>query len=150
MTPASPRSILLPGVTAALLLFCVLTPGLQQKTAPAKSPLLGTWHGSSLCVDHNRDAACKDEEVVYVVTGLPSIRDTVEMEAFKIINGQRVSMGLLRPARLPGSQSWSCELATRVHAVWTFQAKDSTLTGTLAELPSKRLIRKVNATRITE
>jgi hypothetical protein len=70
------------------------------------------------------------------------------MEAFKIIDGRRVSMGVLNLSTSRGSHAWSFELATRVHGVWTFQVNETTLTGTLAELPSKRLIRKVYAIRI--
>jgi hypothetical protein len=133
-----------------IILLCLLPPGRQDKTLPGVNSFLGTWHGTSLCVDRNTDTACKDEEVAYDVKGIPSVRDTVEMEAFKIINGQRVSMGVLRLSYSQGSHSWSFELAARVHAVWTFQVTDSTLNGTLAELPSKRLIRRVHANRINE
>ena len=133
-----------------IFLLCFLRPGVQQKTLTADKSFLGTWHGTSICVDRNRDTACKDEEVVYVVKAIRSVRDTVEMEAFKIINGQRVSMGVANIAYSQRSHVWSFELLARVHAVWAFQVNDSTLDGRLVELPSKRLIRKVHANRITE
>ena len=131
-----------------IILFFLLSPGTQQKTPSPENSFIGTWHGTSICVDRMTDGACKDEEVVYVVKGIRSVRDTVEMEAFKIINGERVSMGTMNPAYSHGSHLWTFELDTRVHAFWAFQVNDSTVNGTLAELPSKRLIRKVHAGRI--
>jgi hypothetical protein len=125
-----------------------LYPGLQQTTPSIENRFIGTWHGTSICVDRKTDTACKDEEVVYVVKGIRAVRDTVEMEAFKIINGERISMGMLRPAYSRSSDLWTFELAARVHALWTFQVKDSTVHGSLVELPSKRMIRKVHASRI--
>ncbi len=133
-----------------ILLWCFLPPGIQHKKPSIENAFLGTWHGTSLCVDRNTDIACKDEEVIYVVKDIPSVRDTVAMEAFKIISGQRVSMGMLPLAYSHSSHAWSCELATRARAVWIYQVNDSTLNGTLAELPSMRLMRKVVANRIKE
>jgi hypothetical protein len=131
-----------------VLLF--LCPGMPQNTPSPENRFIGTWHGTSICVDRKTDTACKDEEVVYVVKGLPAIRDTVEMEAFKIVNGERLSMGMMRLAHSQRFDLWSFEVAARVHALWAFQAKDSTVNGTLAELPLKRLIRQVHARRIKE
>ncbi len=131
-------------------LLCFLSFDVQRKPPSAENSFLGTWHGTSVCVDRTTDTACKDEEVVYVVKAIPSVRDTVEMEAFKIINGERVSMGTLNPAYSQASRQWTFELGARVRAVWAFQVKDSTLTGTLSELPSKRLIRRAYASRVNE
>ena len=133
-----------------IILFFFLSPGMQQKTPSAGNSFVGTWHGTSICVDHERDSACKDEEVVYVVKGIRSVRDTVEMEAFKIINGERVSMGTMKLAYSEASHLWTFELVTRVHAFWAYEVNDSTANGTLAELPSNRLIRKVFVSRINE
>ncbi len=133
-----------------IILFFLLSSVTQQKTPAAQNSLIGTWHGTSICVDRERDSACKDEEVVYVVKRIPSTRDTVEMEAFKIINGHRVSMGTMNFVYTRGSHSWTYALIARVHALWTYQASDSTLIGTLAELPSKRLMRRVYAHRVYE
>ena len=132
------------------VLLCLLPPGVQDKTPTTENSFIGSWHGTSICVDRKMDIACRDEEVVYVVKSIPSVRDTVAMEAFKIINGERVSMGILNPIYLHGSHEWTFELGARVHAVWTFQVSDSTLNGTLAELPSKRLIRRVLANRVND
>ncbi len=130
------------------ILSCFLITGRQQKTVSVENSFIGTWHGSSICADPQKDRACKDEEVVYVVKEINSVPDTVEMEAFKIINGKRVSMGLLRPGYSRNSNLWRYELDTRVHAEWSFQVNGSKLIGTLKELPSRRLIRNVNASRI--
>jgi hypothetical protein len=127
-----------------------LYPGLQQTAPSIENRIIGTWHGTSMCADRKSDTACKDEEVVYVVKGMRAVRDTVGMEAFKIINGERISMGMLTLAYSRGSDLWTFELAARVHALWAFQVKDSTAHGSLVELPSKRLIRTVHVSRIKE
>ena len=132
-----------------LVLFSLLY-GLHQDTPTIEHRFVGTWHGTSVCVDRKTDTACRDEEVVYVVKGIPSVRDTVDMEAFKITNGERVSMGMMRFAYSRGSDTWTFELAGRIHALWAFQVKDSTANGSLVELPSKRLIRVVHAGRVKE
>lgn len=124
--------------------------GIQQTAPWAGNRFIGTWHGTSTCVDPGRDTACKDEEVVYVVKGIRSVQDSVEMEAFKLINGKRVSMGAMSLGYSQRTDVWSFELATRVHALWSFQVKDSSVDGTLVELPSKRMIRNVHANRINE
>lgn len=133
-----------------IVLLFSFSPGMQQKTPPTENGFIGTWHGASICVDCKLDAACKDEEVVYVVKGIHAVQDTVEMEAYKIVDGERVSMGVMRPGYSRGSDVWAFELAARVHALWTFQVKDSTVSGTLVELPSKRLIRAVHVSRFME
>ncbi len=133
-----------------LVVLLTLYPGTQQNTPSNENRFIGSWHGASICVDRQTDTACKDEEVVYVVKGIPSVRDTVEAEAFKIINGERESMGMMRFVYSRGSDSWSFELAGKVHALWSFQVKDSTINGSLVELPSKRLIRTVHASRMKE
>jgi hypothetical protein len=133
-----------------IVVLLALYPGMQQNTPSTENRFIGTWHGTSVCVDRKTDTACKDEEVVYVVKGIRAVRDTVEMEAFKIINGERLSMGMMRPAYSQVSGFWTFELAARVHALWAFQVKDSTVNGTLVELPLKRLIRQVHASRIKD
>ncbi len=133
-----------------ILVLFSLYPGVHQNTPSLENRFVGTWHGTSVCADRKTDTSCKDEEVVYVVKGIPVVRDTVDMEAFKIINGERVTMGMMRFAYSRGSDRWTFELAGRVHALWAFQVSDSTASGSLVELPSKRLIRVVRANRIRE
>ena len=132
----------------AVIFLLALSPLIQQKTPSLGNQFIGSWHGTSICVDRKTDTACKDEEVVYVVKRIPSVRDTVEMEAFKIINSERVSMGTLNLQFSRSTDMWTFELAARAHALWAFQVKDSTITGTLLEMPSKRLIRQVQANRV--
>lgn len=105
------------------------------------------WHGTSICVDPKTDTACKDEEVIFVFKSIGSVRDTINLEAFKIIKSERISMGTMNIVYSQSSGVWTFELNARIHALWSFRQIDSTVSGTLIELPSKRLIRKVHLTR---
>ena len=98
-----------------LILFLLFSPGTQQNKPSAVHSFVGTWHGTSICVDRTTDSACRDEEVVYVVKGISSVRDIVAMEAFKIINGERVPMGAMNFAYSQNSHEWTFELNASPH-----------------------------------
>ncbi len=107
--------------------------------------IVGTWSGSSVCVDRQAAPACNDEQVVYEIiatTGKPS---TVTTKADKVVDGKRVSMGILEFTHDAKSGSWTSELDTpRVHALWRLTVNGAMLTGTLTLLPSKAVVRKVD------
>jgi hypothetical protein len=130
----------------ASLLALVLLPA-QAPPSPA-SLILGTWHGTSLCVDPQTDRACHDEEVIYDVDSAAGPRGPVQMRADKVIAGVREFMGTLRLIYDSTTHTWSADLATaRVHARWTFEPRGEVLAGTLSELPTNRLVRRVTARR---
>ena len=54
--------------------------------------IIGTWRGTSTCVDKVTFPACNDEVVVYTVTAIDK-SDSVNVHADKIVNGKRESMG---------------------------------------------------------
>jgi hypothetical protein len=110
--------------------------------------ILGTWRGTSICVDHAKDPACRDEVVVYDIDSLVGT-DSVLFKADKIVGGKRQPMGEMHFGYDPKGTTWSCELKTRVHALWSFQPGDSVMRGTLVELPSHRLVRRVLVKRST-
>ena len=129
----------------ALLALALLA--LQAAGTPAAG-ILGTWRGTSVCVDRRADPACGDEEVVYVVDSAAGPRGPVRMRADKIVNGLRESMGALRLAYDSTTRSWSAELTLRLRVRWSFTPKDDQLAGTLVEVPSGRLIRRISARRV--
>lgn len=119
---------------------------LQVPDTPA-ARILGTWRGTSICVDRQVDRACQDEEVIYDIDSASSPRGPVRMRADKIVSGVRQPMGVLRLGFDSTTHIWSAELSTRFSGRWSFEVKGDVLEGTLKELPSERLVRRVKAHR---
>jgi len=115
---------------------------------PQAGALIGSWHGTSTCVDKVRFPACHDEEVIYDFTKVNQSTDTVLWKADKVVNGRRESMGELSAVRESGG-SWSAEFQTpRVHDRWELQISDSMMTGRLLDLPGRTLVRRVSLRRM--
>jgi hypothetical protein len=130
------------GAAVALALVVFQTP--DQPAAR----ILGTWHGTSTCVDRQVDRACGDEEVIYVIDSAAGPRGPVRMAADKLVNGVRQPMGELRLEYDAPSRTWSVDLDARFRARWSFRPQGEDLLGTLTELPGGRLVRRVTAHRV--
>jgi len=129
------------GAVALLALFATAA------VAP-RDAILGEWHGTSLCTDRKAAPACNDEIVVYRFT--PAGGDTARCAAYRITSGEEVPMGELDFTRNAKSGDWAAGLGTpRVHAIWSFHVADTLMTGTLTQVPSGAVVRRVRATRTT-
>lgn len=107
--------------------------------------IVGTWSGSSVCVDRQAAPACNDEQVVYEINASPGKPNTATVKADKVVDGKRISMGILEFTREAKSGSWASEFETpRVHALWRLTVNGAMLTGTLTLLPSKAVVRKID------
>jgi hypothetical protein len=109
--------------------------------------ILGSWRGSSICVDPARDTACRDEQVIYHVDSAVGPSGPVRMVADKVVNGSRQPMGGFQLSYDPATHVWSADLRMRVHARWSFEPNGDQMVGTLTDLPSGRLIRRVAVRR---
>ena len=127
------------------LALALLLPQTPQTPVAA---ILGTWRGTSICVDRQVDRACQDEQVIYQLDSALGPRGPVRMSADKLVGGVRQPMGVLRLSYGPGTGNWSAELTARVHARWSFAVRGDVLEGTLVELPSGRLVRRATARRV--
>ncbi|MFA6958132.1 MAG: hypothetical protein WC538_19870 [Thermoanaerobaculia bacterium] len=141
------------GSFRALVIICfagAAAASLSGDPRPADS-ILGEWRGTSICTNRELAPACKDESIVYLFTPLPSDgAPKVHLDASKIVDGKAAPMGEFDLTWDAGDASWSAEIRTpRVHALWSYTIDGDHLTGTLAELPSKAQLRKVDATRQT-
>jgi hypothetical protein len=106
---------------------------------------VGTWRGSSLCVDREAAPACKDEQVVYEIAANPGKPNTVTVKADKVVGGKRESMGDLEFTHEAKSGSWTSEFENpRVHVLWRLTVTGETLKGTLVALPSGAVARKMD------
>jgi hypothetical protein len=110
--------------------------------------LLGTWHGTSACVDRARLPACNNEEVVYEARPRGPGSDSVALRADKVVNGKRESMGELAFVRATPA-TWVAELHTsRVRGRWVLEVHGDSLTGRLIDLGSNELVRLVALHRV--
>jgi len=108
------------------------------------SELVGTWRGTSTCVDHVAAPACRDEVVIYDFT--PGAKPgTVHWKADKVVEGQRRTMGEMDLAYDGGEKCWAVEFNTaRVHIRWRLVVEGGHLTGTGQLLPGKETVRRID------
>jgi hypothetical protein len=134
------------GLVLAFLLAAQVARGEApgQGAAPV-GEIVGTWRGSSLCVDRQAAPACNDEQVVYEIGASPGKPNTVTAKADKIVDGKRQSMGDLDFTHDAKSGSWTSEFENpRVHTLWRLTVDGNTLRGTMVLLPSRAQVRKMD------
>lgn len=105
------------------------------------------WHlvGILVCVDRKAAPACNDEQVVFEISGSAGKPKTVTVKADKVVDGKRVSMGVLEFTHDAKSGSWTSEFETpRVHDLWRLTVNRAMLTGTLTSIPSRAIVRKID------
>jgi predicted GH43/DUF377 family glycosyl hydrolase len=119
-----------------------------QARTPAAA-MVGTWHGTSLCVDKQVDRACRDEEVLYEIDSAAGPRGPVRWQADKIVNGVRENMGVSRLTYDSTAQNWFFDMQTRFHGRWTVAVRGDSLLGELQELPAHRLVRRIAVGRVS-
>ena len=113
--------------------------------AGATAEIVGTWRGTSRCVDRVAAPACNDEQVIYEISATPGRESAVTVNADKVVDGKRVPMGALDFARDPKDGSWTSEFETpRVHAIWRLVVKDTAMQGTLTLLPAGTVVRRID------
>lgn len=132
----------------ALLAGCLL---LATAAPAAAQTIAGIWRGTSACVDHVRDPACRDEVVVYTITPADSPAGSVILRADKIIAGTPEFMYSLPFTGDSTTRTWWAEFAgPRFSGRWEYTFRDSTAQGTLVELPTSRLVRRITLRRSTD
>lgn len=112
------------------------------------SGLVGSWHGTSACVDRVHFPNCHDEEVIFDAVARDSAGDTVTVRADKIVQGHREFMGESNYVR--GSDGlWVAEFRNeRVHLRLTLRLSGSKLIGHIIDVPTGRTVRDQALTRV--
>ena len=110
----------------------------------ARTPeLVGTWRGTSTCVDLEHFPACKDEEVIYEARQTHSSPDTVAIRADKLVDGARAFMGELHFTP-QGDSTWVSEVQTpQAHFTVTLRRVGDRLTGVMTDIASGRRTREI-------
>jgi len=118
---------------------------------PARTPppdLVGSWRGTSTCVDRVHFPACHDEQVIYDAQQKGRAPDTVTVRADKVVNGVRDFMGEFDFHLAPDS-TWVAEYQNpSVRFRIVLRVREAHLTGFLADEPSGRQVREIKAERI--
>lgn len=112
-------------------------------TMPQHASPLGVWRGTSVCLV--RPSSCNDEIVVYRITPL-SARDTVSMDALKIVRGEEEDMGVLRCHVTTASSADAALTCPMPNGVWRFTVRRDSLVGELRLLDSTKF-RDVHTSR---
>lgn len=111
------------------------------------SHFLGTWRGTSTCVNRQVAPACNDETVVYEVERSDKPQTAI-VKADKIVDGKRLPMGDLEFVYNAKEGCWHGEFTTpRAQGVWCLVVDGTNLTGSLRVLPENAEVRKVELKR---
>ena len=120
-----------------IMLAAAAAPGIAHAQSDPRAAIIGTWRGTSTCVDKAAFPSCHDEVVIYTVTAA-SARDSIVMGADRITNGARVAMGDLTLGR-DARGDWVTELRTQgFRGRWSFHAEGARLTGELVDASGRR------------
>jgi hypothetical protein len=134
-------------ISLCALLALALPGGVRAAGKGEVDEILGTWRGTSTCVDRKIAPACKDETVVYDVRRSDK-PGTATLKADKIVDGQRVPMGELDFTYDAKDACWRSEFSTpRVHGIWCLKIDGKAMTGGLRALPENAQVRKVELKR---
>lgn len=117
-----------------------LIAGKAHAQAPVAVDPAGVWRGTSLCTVH--PSACHDEIVVYRITR-EKTRDSLSIDARKIVNGQEEEMGIIGCRATAQGSKLTC---TMRNGVWNFTIRGDSLVGEL-RLPNKTKFRDVRTAR---
>jgi hypothetical protein len=123
----------------AVVVGCALAPRLSAQS-PLPSALVGIWRGTSICLVH--PSSCHDETVVYQMTRTAT-RDSVTLDARKIVDGAEVEMGVLGCKLDAADAQVNCVMP---NGVWRFTIRGDSLLGKL-RLPDGTVFREVRAVR---
>jgi hypothetical protein len=127
-------------VIAALLFITLLSSGQD-------APLIGTWRGTSTCVDKVKVPACKDEVVVYDAKAHPTAKDSVVISADKVVNGVREPMGDTTFGR-DASGAWvSITKTPRYQVQIVLRIRGTGMSGELLDMPAGTRVRRLELTR---
>ena len=122
----------------AFLLVLATTAFAADKVSP-----LGSWEGESLCTVP--DSPCHNEHVVYEIKADPKTQGNITIDAFKIVNGEKLFMGALNCSWSESESVLSCHY--RADDDWSFKITGNEMKGTLHVKKERQLYRKISVTK---
>lgn len=132
-----------PVLGAAALLLLLLRSADARGAAADVEKIVGTWRGTSTCVDLKAAPACKDEVALYEIVAAPGAVDKVTVHGYKVVNGERQLMGDLA-FTLGKDGVWICDFESpHARSRWSLTVNGTKMTGTATISPSNALIRRM-------
>jgi hypothetical protein len=122
----------------AVLLLLASSSALAENSSP-----VGTWEGESLCIVP--DSPCHNEHVVYEIKADPKTQGDIKIDAFKIVNGEKLFMGALNCTWKEAESLVSCHY--RADDDWSFKISGNKMEGTLHVKKERQLYRKISVTK---
>lgn len=117
--------------------------------AAQSAPIVGSWRGTSSCLDLVKYPACKNEEVIYDVAARAGTTDTVDLKADKVVDGVREFMGEFQFVRRAKGE-WVAEFQNaRYHGMWILMVLGDQMSGGLQDVPTGTMVRRVSLKRVT-
>lgn len=133
----------LPFRFAAALVLILLGSGRSRGSEADVAKIVGTWRGTSTCVDLKAAPACKDEVAVYEIAPVPNTVDRVTAKGYKVVDKERQFMGDLVFTLGPDGV-WVCDFQSpSMKSRWTLTVDGTKMTGTATLMPANTLIRRL-------
>ena len=135
------------GTRFVVMLASLVLPLNWVPTYAQEVDIVGSWRGTSICVDRAHFPACNDEQVIYDVRQKGNGRDTVTVRADKVVNGVREFMAEFDFGR--ADSTWVAGIQNprgRIRIVLRVRAGH--MTGVLTDEPSGRRVRDLALERV--
>jgi hypothetical protein len=110
--------------------------------------VLGSWEGESKCVVAN--SPCHDEHVLYQIAIDKKDPEQVNVDGYKIVDGNPEFMGTLACQYHSKQGALSCTANTSQHDDWEFHVMGDMMTGRLTLDEGKTLYRRITLHRSPE
>jgi hypothetical protein len=128
--------------------FTVLAELPLSRNSGAPHGIVGTWRGTSLCVDKQNFPACNDEDALYEIRGIGRSSDSVLVRAQKMTNGTAELVSEDMFTHQPDG-TWRTDIvAPRGRIRVTLRLNGDSLTGALVDADSSRKARDIALKRI--
>ena len=103
--------------------------------------VLGSWEGESKCTVPN--SPCHDEHVLYQISLDKKDPEQLNLDGYKIVDGNPEFMGTLTCRYHSREQVLSCTANTSQHDDWEFHVTGNTMAGRLTINESKTVYRRI-------
>jgi hypothetical protein len=142
---SSLKEMIVSRVSFRRFLPIVLVTGLTGALAPGRaatvSPVIGTWRGTSECVQ--ADSPCHDEVNVYRFTEIPGKANKFSGTGSKVVDGKEINMGTLEWTFDP---QWHALEAETSGNTFRLVVMGNKMEGTL-KTPDKVIYRRIHLQR---
>lgn len=130
-------------LSAILVVSLQVTAGASQSRKG--SGVFGSWEGESKCMVAS--SPCHDEHVLYQIAPDKKDPDQVNVDGYKIVDGNPEFMGTLSCQFHAKQGALSCTANTSQHDDWEFHILGDSMTGRLTLDEGKTLYRRITLHR---